>query len=189
MSRKCIDIRQNELVQKDVKNMYKTWPLNGTKNINKSSSMLLDHCYGFGLLLQQSSLTTNFSEEGDDPGDLFMHSPGSAPGRIRYKRFNSCAIYWVHHSYQVTLTSIKQIYTNEKKKKLCIAKQSITPKLCSEWAWHLINIASLIQIFTVEFFLRFNMRLVRHLYFLWKLLFISSTAEARHATNFIASQR
>ena len=49
--RNCIKIRQNDEVQKDVKNASKIWLRNGTKSINTSSHMLLDHCYAFGLSL------------------------------------------------------------------------------------------------------------------------------------------
>ena len=63
--------------------MSKIRLLNGTKNNNTSSHMLLDHCYAFRLLLLPSSLKKKFFEEGTPtPFDLFLPHPGSAPGRI-----------------------------------------------------------------------------------------------------------
>ena len=41
--------------------------------------MLLDHCYAFGLSLYPSALKKKFLEE-EDPRDLFLPCPGSAPG-------------------------------------------------------------------------------------------------------------
>ena len=43
--RNFIKIRQNDLVQKDVKNVSKIWLQSGTKNNNIPSHMLLNHCY------------------------------------------------------------------------------------------------------------------------------------------------
>ena len=43
--RNCIEIRQNDEVQKDVKKRDKIGLQNGTKNNNTSSNMLLDHYY------------------------------------------------------------------------------------------------------------------------------------------------
>ena len=37
--------------------------------------------------------------------------------------------------------------------------------------------------------MRFHTRLVRHLNFLWKLLFMSSAAEKQHATQLINAKR
>ena len=78
--------------------------------------------------------------------------------------------------------SILTWYTNGKKKR-CIAKILITQNICSECAWQFINRMSLIQTFNYQTFTCFHVRLVRHLYFLWKLLFMSSAAEKQHATK------
>ena len=67
-------------------------------------------------------------------------------------------------------------YTNGKKKR-CSAKMLITHKICSGWAWKFINIVSLIHTFTYQTFTGFHVRLVRHLFLLWKLLFMSSATE------------
>ena len=69
------------------------------------------------------------------------------------------------------------------KKKRCIAKLFITQKICSRWGRKFINIVSLIQSFNYQTFTSFHVRLVRHLYFLWKLLFMSSASGKQHATT------
>ena len=105
--RNCIKIRQNDEVQKDIKNTSKIWLRNGTKSNNISSHMLLDHCYAFGLSLKPSGLKKKFVEEGDPPRDLIWSRPGSAPGRIWPKNNNTCKGPWVLHSYQVSSKSFR----------------------------------------------------------------------------------
>ena len=112
--RNCIKIRQNDEVQKDVKNASKIWLRNGTKNNNTSSHILLDHCYPFGLSLKPSGLKKKFLEEGD-PRDLFSPRPGSAPGRIWPKNNNTCKGPWVLHPYQVSSKSIKRFWRRSQK--------------------------------------------------------------------------
>ena len=80
--------------------------------------------------------------------------------------------------------SLIWIYTNGKKKR-CIVKISITRTICSGWAWKLRSIVSLIQPFNFQTFKRFHVRLVCHLYSLWKLLFMFSSAEKQQATKLI----
>ena len=73
-------------------------------------------------------------------------------------------------------------YTNGKKKR-CSAKMLITRKICSGWARKFINMVFLIHTFTYQTFMRFHVRLVRHLFFLWKLLFVSSVQENNMQQN------
>ena len=80
------------------------------------------------------------------------------------------------------------MYTNGKKKQ-CITKMLITHKICSGWAWKLRNIVSPIHTFYYQTFTRFHVRLVRHLFFLWKLHFMSSATEKQHATKLIDAKR
>ena len=80
------------------------------------------------------------------------------------------------------------IYTNGKKKQ-CTAKMLITHKICSGWPWKFINMVSPIQTFHYQTFTRFHVRLVRHLFFLWKLHFMSSATEKQHATKLIDAKR
>ena len=61
--------------------MYQKVDFRKEQNNNTSSHMLLECCYAFGLLLWSSNLKKMFFEEGD-PLDLFLPSPGYAPGRI-----------------------------------------------------------------------------------------------------------
>ena len=79
-------------------------------------------------------------------------------------------------------------YTNGKKKQ-CIAKMLITHKICSGWAWKFINMVSPIRTFNYPTFTRFHVLLVRHLFFLWKLHFMSSATEKQHATKLIDAKR
>ena len=79
-------------------------------------------------------------------------------------------------------------YTNGKKKQ-CIAKMLITHKICSGWAWTFINMVSPIHTFNYQTFTRFHVLLVRHLFFLWKLHFMSSATEKQHATKLIDAKR
>ena len=74
-------------------------------------------------------------------------------------------------------------------KKQCIAKIFITQKVCSGWAWEFINTLSLIQTYNYKTFTRFHVRLVCHLFFLWKLLFMSSASEEQHATKLMYAKR
>ena len=90
------------------KNASKIWLLNGTKNNNTSTHMLLDHCYAFGLSLWLSGLK-KFLKEGD-PCDLFLPCPGSTPGRIWPKNNNTCKGQWVLHLYHVSSKSIKRFW-------------------------------------------------------------------------------
>ena len=76
------------------------------------------------------------------------------------------------------------IYTNGKKKQ-CIAKMLIAHKLCSGWAWKFINMVCPIHVFNCQTFTRFHVRLVHHLFFLWKLHFMSSATEKQHAIKLI----
>ena len=43
--------------------------------------------------------------------------------------------------------------------------------------------------FNYQTFTRFHVRLVRHLFFLWKLHVLSSTTEKQHATKLIDAKR
>ena len=61
----------------------------------------------------------------------------------------------------------------------------ITQRICSRWTWKLLNRVSLTQTFNYQTVMRFHVLLVRHLYFLWKLHFMSSAAEKQHATKII----
>ena len=88
-----------------------------------------------------------------------------------------------HHVRWYELPLFKN-YTNGKKKR-CIVKMLITQTICSGWAWKFINMMSLIQTFDYQTFKRFHVRLLRHLYFLWKLLFRSSVADKQQATKLI----
>ena len=45
------------------------------------------------------------------------------------------------------------------------------------------------QTFYYQTFTRFRVRLVRYLYFLWKLLFMSSAADKQHATKLSDAKR
>ena len=80
------------------------------------------------------------------------------------------------------------LYTNGKKKQ-CIAKMLITHKICSGWAWKFMNMVSPIRTFNYQTFTRFHVLLVRHLFFLWKLHFMSSATEKQHATKLIDAKR
>ena len=80
------------------------------------------------------------------------------------------------------------LYTNGKKKE-CIAKMLITHKICSRWAWKLIKIVSPIHTFSYQTFTRFHVRLVRHLFFLWKQHFMSSATEKQIATKLNDAKR
>ena len=79
-------------------------------------------------------------------------------------------------------------YTNGKKK-LCIAKMLITHKICTELAWKCINMMSPIHTFNYQTFTRFHVRLVRHLFSLWKLHYMSSPKEKQHPTKLIDAKR
>ena len=85
--------------------------------------------------------------------------------------------------YLTTLNYV-YLYTNGKNKQ-CIAKMFITQKVCGAWAWKFMNIFSLIQTYNYKTFTRFHVCFVRHLYFLWKLLFMSSASEKQHAIKLI----
>ena len=65
----------------------------------------------------------------------------------------------------------------------------ITHKICSGWAWKFINMVSLIHTFNYQTFTGFHVRLVRHLFFLWKLHCMSSATEKQHATKLIDVKR
>ena len=80
------------------------------------------------------------------------------------------------------------IYTNGKKKQ-CTAKMLITHKISSGSAWKFINMVSPIHTFNYQTFTRFHVRLVRHIFVLWKLHLMSSATEKQHATKFIDAKR
>ena len=63
-------------------------------------------------------------------------------------------------------------------------------KICSGWAWKFnINMVSPKHTFNYQTLTRFHLRLVRHLFFLWKLHFMSSATENQHATKLIDAKR
>ena len=82
----------------------------------------------------------------------------------------------------------KSLYANGKKKQ-CIAKMLITHKICSGRAWKFINMLSPMHSFNYQSFTRFHVRHVRHLFFLWKLHFMSSATEKQNATKLIDAKR
>ena len=59
--------------------------------------------------MHSSSLKKKLLKE-EDPRDLFLSRPGSAPGRIWPKNNNTCKGPWVLHPYQVSSKSIKQFW-------------------------------------------------------------------------------
>ena len=86
------------------------------------------------------------------------------------------------------IIELSTYYTNGKKKQ-CIAKMLITHAICTGWAWKFINMVSPIHSFNYQHFTLFYVRLVRHLFFLWKLHFMPSATEKQHATKFIDAKR
>ena len=91
----------------------------------------------------------------------------------------------MHHRIATTCNASNHmihIYTNGKKKQ-CIAKMLITHKICSGWAWKFINMVSPIHTFDFQTLTRFHLRLVCHLFFLWKLHFMSCATGKQHATK------
>ena len=76
-----------------------------------------------------------------------------------------------------------------KERGIHLMKNDTIHKIWSGWAWKFINMVSPIHTFNYQTFTRLHVRLMRHLFFPWKLHFISSAAEKQHATKFIDPKR